>query len=164
MGVNWKRGLFRGWVVLSVAWLALAGILFGPSAFSSLPELPETGMIEKSVELARAYRSGTVPIEKKPYYEEALRRGLLIEIRPMAGKKDEMEIVLKDQTVISNVPSDIEAKEIGRRISNFFQDAHSKELRSRILKTSALLFLPPAVLLVLGIGIYWVVVGFKNGT
>src|SRR3989442_11165446 len=164
MGVNWKRGLFRGWVVLSVAWLALAGILFGPSAFSSLPELPETGMIEKSVELARAYRSGTMPTEKKLYYEEALRRGLLIEIRPISGKKDGMEIVLKDQTVIKNVPSDIEAKEIGRRISNFFQDTRSKELRIRILETSVWLFIPPAVLLVMGMGMYWVVTGFKKGT
>src|SRR2546426_9940009 len=108
MEMNWKRGLFRAWVVASLAWLAVAGFHFGPGAFSSLPQHPETEMIEKSVELARAYRSGTMPTEKKLYYEEALRRGLLIEIRPISGKKDGMEIVLKDQTVIKNVPSDIE--------------------------------------------------------
>jgi hypothetical protein len=164
MDMNWKRGLIRAWVVASVAWLVVAGFLFGPGAFSSLPQLPETEMIEKSVELARAYRSGTMPTEKKPYYEEALRRGLLIEIRPISGKKDEVEIVLKDQTVITNVPSDIEAKEIGRRISNFFQDTRSKELRSRILETGVWLFIPPAVSLVMGMGMYWVVTGFKKGT
>jgi hypothetical protein len=88
----------------------------------------------------------------------------LIEIRPISGKKDEVEIVLKDQTVITNVPSDIEAKEIGRRISNFFQDTRSKELRSRILETGVWLFIPPAVSLVMGMGMYWVVTGFKKGT
>jgi hypothetical protein len=212
MGVNWKRGLFRVWVVLSVAWLVLAGILFGPGAFNSLPELPKlpkTEMIEKSVELAHAYHSGTMPERKQPYYVEALRRGLLVEIRPMHGKKnapdknyfieqkaesatneqlldelswkktfldiidenaprkpvpsDELEIVLKDQTVITNVPADVEAKEIDRRISNFFQDRRSKELRSRILGTSAWLFIPPAVLFIVGIGMYWVAAGFRKG-
>lgn len=210
MSVNWKRGLFRAWVVLSVAWLVLAGILFGPGVFNSLPEPPKTERIEWSLGLARSYHSGNMPMEKRPYYAVALRRGLLVEIRPMHGKgnapnkdwwnqnkaeslaneqlldelywkktffdiidenapgkpvpSDELEIVLKDQTVITNVPADVEAKEIDRRISNFFLDRRSKELRSRILGTSPWLFIPPAILFVVGYGMYWVVSGFRKDT
>jgi hypothetical protein len=29
--MNWKRGFFRVWLVLSLAWMAYVGIMFGPS-------------------------------------------------------------------------------------------------------------------------------------
>ncbi len=206
MGVNWKQGLLRAWVALSVVWLVLVGIgiFIGLGGlFRSLPELPETGMIEKSVDLACAYRSGIMPkdevetvlppgrpledqvrmkelVEEKKELVDALReerlrlfQAQLEQTPPSRGWEMRKTIkgfaeVLCDPALLggvaTNVPSDIEAKEIGRRISNLFQDARSEELRSRILETSAWLFIPPAVLFVVGIGIYWVVVGFKKGT
>lgn len=163
--MNWKRGLFRAWAALSVTWLVLVGVLFGSSVLSPFPELPEAGMIEKSVELARAHSNGFIgfmPIEKETAYEDALKRGLLRSIRLMAGKKDKIEIVLQDQMIITDIPSDMDAKEISRRISNYYQDRRSKELSNRIATMSALLLVPPAVLLVMGIGIYWVAAGFKK--
>lgn len=162
MGVNWKRGLFRVWVALTASWLIVVSALGISGFFSPLPAVPEIGMIEKSIDIARKYRGATFPIEERQQYEKALKKGLLTAVRFMPGKTNELEITLADETTISNVPAETETKEIERRISNFFKNKRENELKSRILEASGMLFLPPIVLFVFGLGVRWVVVGFKR--
>ena len=157
-------GLIRTWVVVSALWIIGMGFLILPSKFQSLPDLPDEEMIEKSIELATVYSGERMPEDKVPYYEEALRRGLLLKIEPMQGGGDAFQVKLKDQTTITNVPKTLEAKEIARRINNHFKEKRGKAIKSAIIENIGILFAPPIALFVLGAAVLWASLGFRKST
>jgi len=121
-------------------------------------------MIKKSINLALAYSEVQMPKETIPIYEEALRKGLLLQVDTIRGNADALIVKLKDETIITRIPKTLGAVEIARRINSYFVEKREKAITHTIIVILETLVLPPVGLLVLAVGMSWAFRGFRQST
>jgi hypothetical protein len=71
MAINFKKGFFRLWIVLSFLWIAFACFVFGPDTIKSLNILPTQKTFEKAFENERKRLLRERQDEKKRYMKKS---------------------------------------------------------------------------------------------
>lgn len=174
MAINFKKGLFRLWIVLSILWIALASIVFSPDTKRSLNILlPKQKTFEKVYEIERKRLLSELPKDKKAIYEEALKREILpkIEFKVSEATKsaklflnptpeiiDQSPITVAYEKVIKNFPPKTSPQAIWIEFESSIKTIKNKE----ILKFLSITLLPIVISLLLGVLFSWVIKGFTG--
>ncbi len=154
--MNWSKGFFRVWVLLSVLWVV--GVLAISAKEISNPRTFKIGFLMDGNGVPSHFG------EWSDEYDAALKR-------KSAGELQEIEIEKKD--VLKNItlfmPKGLSDEEISKRIDadfNLFaqvaQDEKDEARRGVILKTASQSLILPVIFLVFGMAIRWVIIGFRT--
>lgn len=171
MTINFKRGFFRLWFVLSIIWVAAASFVFGPDTIKSLKILPKQEAFEKGYENEKKKLLRELPDDKQAIYEEELKREILpiIEFK-ISGWKKSAELFLNptsdiiEQSPITvtyrKVIKDFPPKTPPQTIWTEFQPQIAKIRNKQILNFFIITLVPVIILLLLDLLFLWVVKGF----
>ncbi|WP_137107843.1 hypothetical protein [Azospirillum argentinense] len=146
--MRWRRGFWRLWVIISAAWVLLAG---GMDLTDTLARPPFAGSYIY-VRHEDAYR---------PYYSpepdvETIRR---LNNAPATGNSVPARIAIPDGPPVFLL--DPRSTDDVRQIAAKFEAAKWSRIASALWPVTLFAFIPPAVLLVIGMAIAWVLRGFK---
>lgn len=170
MAINFEKGLFRLWVVLSILWITFASIVFGPDTIKSLNIIPKQNTFEKAYETERKRLLGELPDDEKAIYEAELKSEKLPKI--------EFKISGWKQTFLNPTPEIVEQSPITvaykEEIRNFppetspqaiweeFESSIAKIRNKEILKFLSIALVPLVSSLLLGGLFSWVIKGFTS--
>jgi hypothetical protein len=153
--MNWRGGFFRVWIALTVVWLiAVCWMFYGPISNPG-PYLASDNLRYDSG--AGTYRS----IEPKPWelFDSANR----LELK---GDIEGTEWQWFATVYVASVESALERKQHQQRVATLmnkrFVALSNASRRREITEAAKVALVPPAILLFAGLGVGWVLSGFRS--
>lgn len=149
MRVNWHRGLFRVWVILSAIWIALV-VAFAWQAVAE-PYVGSFAFIEGRGETAWAYTSPEAAAARRAKSDGAMNE-ISVQGAPfIAYYTSETGDALVDRM-----------KTLAPIMLGFYEAQQAANRPNTILGATTLAFLPPIGALILGAALLWAVSGFRG--
>jgi hypothetical protein len=171
MNINFRKGFFRIWVVLSIIWAGVAGWLNFTDANKEASHLADIAHFERAYELELHSRSGEISERKKEVYEEAVRRGIVPKIsfaRDLLDK--DLQLSSLDEQLRMSV---VQVKYLGEnrefpaganpdQIWKSYEHVIRNKMIQIYFKAAGWMIIPPLAILLLGLIIAWVFRGFAT--
>jgi hypothetical protein len=136
--LSWRRGFFRGWVVISALWVVATVLVAKPSTYALLWNAPKYEIAFPSGRKVTVDTSRTHQ-ELVTMVDDALRQ----EPPPKSGEKSHTDS--RDE------------------ILNYF-DARYSSAGDRATNAWLMTAVPPGVLLLIGMAVAWIIRGFRRPT
>ena len=169
--MNFRRGLFRLWVILSVLWVAGVALVSGPDVYL---DFQRAAAIQNAKARRAAAEAATVKRFAK--YEATVDKDGLLEIS-IGGMRVQIEGKIfqlspeQQQAIVDKIPSALPLPP-GFKLDTIEASPEKladKELPSvaadpwrSLLQTTAVALLPPLALLALGAALGWALSGFRR--
>lgn len=179
MKINYTKGAFRLWLMVSMLWVIFCMLVFGSEAIKNIRTLPNKATFEKAYNLEYQKNLAQLSKEKLGLLAEATKRGLLPEItfeipaeysEPIKNGRLKLipiptpEILAKSSLRVSfrNVTKLFSKGTNGEKIWVEYESLIKQEHYKELMKLFGMLFIPPLFLLVFGLSLFWVINGFRN--
>lgn len=157
--MNWSRGFFRAWILISILWVITVGLF----SYSSIerPYLSSDGYLyeldtSKPPKRLEAYSTD---------FREAERRKGEGELVEYEITNDDTQNVTTFHFLPATLPHERRIKVIEGYIerATAIQNARMRRARrENIISMVQSMFIPPSILLCIGIAIRWVFLGFRR--
>lgn len=148
--MSWARGFFRGWVAVSILWA-------GFTAWVAFPSLARNWSPDYSFNLD-TYLHGTRPPSS---LEQGWRAGSPVVSTPPT--QQEAEAVARWLWSNKHLKGSSDYEEKVDQLGAIHRTLYDRETKKRLSDFSKALLIPPAVLLMVGALLAWVIAGFRRG-
>jgi hypothetical protein len=144
--MNWARGFWRLWTALSIMYVAICVVSFGPGTYKWLFQKPGKVLIELS--------GGTQLDFDLKQDDGQLRKDVLLALITHQAALNKQG----KQAEALQIKHNIEA-EADILLATIF--SHTRPLQAKAYEAFAITAVPPAILLMLGIAWEWIARGFR---
>lgn len=167
MRINFKLGLLRLWIVISLCWIAIAIMLFYNEMKNEI-QCVDYKLFEKAYSLSTDSMLGKLSDNKKEMYKEAIRRKLIPDIEFLGFPYGFIPDNLQKED-INKMPIRVQYLYIVKEFppNTTIQDIWKAYRPDLIQKRNYALFIlgmialiPPIILLIFGRVIIWIIYGF----
>jgi len=144
--MSWSRGFFRLWIVLSLAWISIIVATLGTDEFK--------GLWRPNVELHVEYRGDVKDVLDSSRPREDLRRQIIDGVQRGAARLQPTDPAEAKKRLDE---ADKSADELFKAMAD-----ENQKRADRLYKALVIALAPPFALLIAGIAVAWVAIGFRR--